>query len=317
MSILIVDDSRDSVLLLKTLLNKAGYNDLLIAESAVDAFQQLGMFNSSRKQKGVDLILMDIMMPEIDGIEACRRIKARAFLRNTPIVMVTAQNDDTSLKKAFNNGAIDYVTKPFKKTELLVRVKSILRLKHEIDERTKVTLRLEEANKKLKLLSSIDGLTNIGNRRHFDRFLNKEWYRAIRDSHPVSLLMIDVDNFKAYNDNYGHLAGDDCLKKVAGVLRDFAKRPGDIVARYGGEEFALVFPDTKIKYGIELAERARTKLEALKIPHQCSEVSDMVTVSIGVATMFPQKGMSPSNLIEAADKMLYQAKKGGRNKIDF
>lgn len=317
MSILIVDDSRDSVLLLKTLLNKAGYNDLLIAESAVDAFQQLGMFNSSRKRKGVDLILMDIMMPEIDGIEACRRIKARAFLRNTPIVMVTAQNDDTSLKKAFNNGAIDYVTKPFKKTELLVRVKSILRLKHEIDERTKVTLRLEEANKKLKLLSSIDGLTNIGNRRHFDRFLNKEWYRAIRDSHPISLLMIDVDNFKAYNDNYGHLAGDDCLKKVAGVLRDFAKRPGDIVARYGGEEFALVFPDTKIKYGIELAERARTKLEALKIPHQCSEVSDMVTVSIGVATMFPQKGMSPSNLIEAADKMLYQAKKGGRNKIDF
>lgn len=317
MSILIVDDSRDSVLLLKTLLNKAGYNDLLIAESAVDAFQQLGMFNSSKKRKGVDLILMDIMMPEIDGIEACRRIKARAFLRNTPIVMVTAQNDDTSLKKAFNNGAIDYVTKPFKKTELLVRVKSILRLKHEIDERTKVTLRLEEANKKLKLLSSIDGLTNIGNRRHFDRFLNKEWYRAIRDSHPISLLMIDVDNFKAYNDNYGHLAGDDCLKKVAGVLSDFAKRPGDIVARYGGEEFALVFPDTKIKYGIELAERARTKLEALKIPHQCSEVSDMVTVSIGVATMFPQKGMSPSNLIEAADKMLYQAKKGGRNKIDF
>ena len=176
------------------------------------------------------------------------------------------------------------------------------------------TAELAEANAELQRLSNVDGLTSIANRRLFDDFLAREWQRAIRREEPLTLVMIDVDHFKYYNDTYGHHTGDDCLRQVAAALQANIKRTADLVARYGGEEFAAILPDTDGAGAAKVAERLRTAVQALAMPHAASPVSDVVTVSVGAATMVPTGGISPLNLIAQADQALYQAKQGGRNR---
>lgn len=171
------------------------------------------------------------------------------------------------------------------------------------------------AEEKLHLLISLDGLTGIANRRYFDEYLEREWKRAIRCGKPLSLIMCDIDYFKAYNDTYGHLNGDECLKKVALALSDTIKRPGDLVARYGGEEFAVVLPETDQHGAVIIAEILRTDVESLKIEHVNSSNSKYVTISLGVAAAIPSMDSSFTELIIAADKALYQAKKEGRNRV--
>ncbi len=261
MSILIVDDSPDMRLLIKTLLNNAGYKDVIVCGSAEEAIKIL-------EGKKIDLILMDIMMPGIDGIEACRMINSRVNLLDIPIIMVTAKDDIEYLKLAFAAGALDYVTKPFNKIELLARVRSALKLKHEMDNRKskeielkKITQQLAELNAKLQRLSSLDGLTGIPNRRTFDEVLEIELKRAVRNKSPISLIMLDIDHFKLFNDTYGHLKGDDCLKEIAKVLQNSLKRPGDLVARYGGEEFACILPNTDREGAKSVAEKIRKKYQ--------------------------------------------------------
>ncbi len=315
MSILIVDDSLSLRFLLATLLKKAGYKDLLQAESAPAAFKILGMENNSSASPDIDLILLDIMMPEINGIEACKRIKAVESLQDIPIIMVTGKADNENLELSFEAGAIDYVVKPFNKTELLVRMSSVLKLKQEMDRRKEVTKQLEVANRKLKLLSSMDGLTGIANRRHFDETLEKEWRRALRAESKFSLILMDVDSFKPYNDHYGHQAGDDCLKKVAQALQAEVKRPADLVARYGGEEFVVVLPETDSMHAGILAEKLREQIESLQIPHEKSQTVPVVTCSLGVATLKPTQDLQSKSLVEEADKALYLAKRGGRNRV--
>jgi two-component system, cell cycle response regulator len=173
---------------------------------------------------------------------------------------------------------------------------------------------LEILNKELQKLTLIDGLTGIGNRRHFDQMLEKEWRRCQRTKNPISLILADIDYFKDYNDRYGHLMGDDCLRKVATQMEACARRPGDLAARYGGEELALVLAGTPVEQAIGLAERARTEVLALKIPHETSLVSDFVTVSLGVGTMVPDNDASPQRLIATVDRALYKAKQTGRNR---
>lgn len=324
MGILIVDDSEDQLLLLERLLNKAGYRDIVLANSAVEAIHILKECNASSRT--TDLILMDIMMPEIDGIEACYRIKEVECLKDTPIVMVTALTDVEKLQRAFSAGAVDYIVKPVKKIELLARVSSILRLKHEIDRRKahekeleELTGKLETANKMLERISVTDALTGIPNRRYFDEFMGLEWLRAMRDQTPLSLIMVDIDFFKVFNDTYGHQAGDDCLKRVAAALRDALKRPADIVARYGGEEFGAVLPDTDLDGAVVVAEAIRLDVEALGISHNksayLSKVSNFVTISLGVASIIPNEASSPERLISMADNALYKAKEEGRNRV--
>ena len=229
--------------------------------------------------------------------------------------MVTAQTDNENLQRAFDAGAVDYVTKPINKIELLARVRSVLNLKKEMDRRMEVTRQLEEANLRLQLLSSLDGLTGIANRRHFDEILQKEWRRGLRNIHPLSLILMDIDCFKPYNDNYGHLAGDDCLKQVAQILSNQAKRPGDLVARYGGEEFVMVLPETTVENAVNLAEDLLQAVKAPKIPHAYSRADSIVTLSLGVATTIPDRDSSPEDLIKKADQALYQAKKEGRSRV--
>ena len=185
----------------------------------------------------------------------------------------------------------------------------------EMDHRREFSKQLEEANRQLERLILIDGLTSIANRRHFDEFLEKEWLRNMRDNKPVSLIMGDIDFFKNYNDTYGHQAGDDCLKQVAAILNNFAKRPGDLAARYGGEEFAVILSGTDIKQAGVLAENVNKKLREIRIPHSDSQAADYVTLSFGVASIIPKYGTKPYDLIKAADTTLYKAKHSGRNQV--
>lgn len=329
MSILIVDDSIQIHNQLGFYLKSNGYQDLLFAGSAHEAYKHLGLDAPSVPPGTIDLILMDIRMPDIDGIEACRRIKAEECLQDIPVIMVTAENTPEGLQSAFDAGAVDYITKPLNKVELLVRISSVLKLKHESDRRItrenellELTKLLEETNEKLQQandmlqhLSSTDGLTDIANRRRFEEFFINEWKRVTRLSKPISIIILDVDFFKKYNDTYGHQKGDECLRKIAKALHSSLKRPCDLVARYGGEEFVALLSDTDSNGAKKVAELMQKNIAALKIEYENPEVHDTVTVSLGISTIVPKTNSIPEKLINAADKALYLAKDNGRNQI--
>lgn len=322
MGILIVDDSKESRDLLKNFLKGAGYKDITTASSAQEAFDALGMNGEHRHNVPFKAILMDVVMPEMNGIEACRIIREDAHLADIPLIMVTAIGEQESLNEAFESGATDYITKPVKKVELLARIRAVLRLNQEM-ERRKVrekelidTLKqLSEANRVLTLLSAQDGLTGLANRRHFDEHFSAEWRRAMRDRQPLSLVMVDIDHFKLYNDHYGHQGGDDCLRKVAAIIGQVARRPADIAARYGGEEFVMVLPETPLEGAIRIAEEAAASVRALQLPHAKSLVAPHVTVSMGVACVVPNREKEMKELVERADKALYAAKRQGRDRV--
>lgn len=319
MSILIVDDSKDICLSTKDLLEAVGYSDVRIALSAHEAFWQLGLGHPPTPLHQVDSILMDVSMPEIGGIEAVKRIKANDNLRDIPIIVVTGQTEDSVLKEAFAAGAMDFVIKPASTVELLARLRSALTLKNELDCRRKrehelseLTRELVEKNLILEHLSTIDAVTGIATRRCFDSALCSEWQRTGRDGVPLSLIMIDSDDFKAFNDTYGHPDGDLCLRQIAQVLSNTVKRPGDVVARYGGEEFSIILPNTNLEGAYSLAQKLVSRIEDLKIPHSGS-VTGYVTISCGVATIVPNSMLSSVLLVTAADRALYLAKRRGKN----
>ncbi len=313
MSILIIDDSRDDCLLLQSILESAGYRETIVAESFDAGFQHLSKYDPSNVSTKIDLILLDVLMPGTTGIQACRRIKAIERLRDIPIIMISVQTDPGNLQLAFAEGAIDYIRKPVIKAELLARVRSVLKLAQEIvrrkareQELVEVTQQLEAANHRLRQMSSLDGLTEISNRRRFDEFFQTEWKRAARELIPFSLILFDIDFFKKFNDTYGHLTGDECLKRVATAAKGTLNRAGDLVARYGGDEFVVGLPGTPAEGATRVAETLRKTVEELEIG---------VTLSLGVATSFPDLNASPAALIAAADEALFRAKQDGRNRV--
>lgn len=312
MQILIVDDSLASRKQIELFLNKAGYQNIVTAESAVESFEILGTATGTEsRESGVDLILMDVVMDDIDGIEACQTIKESKRLEDIPIIMVTGSEKKETFEKAFEAGAMDYVSKPINRMELRVRVNSALKLRQEMSLRKK-------REKELERLSYIDGLTGIPNRRIFDSTIEREWKRAIRDSSPLSVIIIDIDFFKLYNDNYGHQAGDHCLIQVAALaVESLSRRAEDFVARYGGEEFVAILPGTEPKQAKIVGERFREKVMALGTEHATSEVSNVVSISLGVAGIIPTVGTSYTVLIEMADHGLYKAKANGRNRAEI
>lgn len=317
MSILITDDSSDSRLLLQAILERAGHRDVIMAESGARALEILGLEAPS----AVDLVIMDVTMPGMSGLEACRAMKAVEHLRDIPVIIVTANTSDGDLVKAFDAGASDYLSKPVRKMELLARVRASLALKSEMDRRLAreqellaVKQSLEVANAALQELATIDALTGVANRRSLSAMMDSEWKRSRLAGEPLSILMIDVDHFKYFNDRYGHQGGDECLRRVATTLAGHVRRPSDFVGRYGGEEFAVVLPQTAVAGALVMAETLRGAIESLGIAHETSATAASVTISIGIASSAVGSAEPLASLIAAADRALYEAKTAGRNR---
>jgi len=270
------------------------------------------------------LAIIDVRMPGMDGYELAGLLQAQPENRSMPIIFLTAaEYDEYHVFKGYTSGAVDFLHKPVNADILLGKVGVFLELhrqRRELDEKVaellQIKAELEKANQALLRMSMADGLTGLHNRRYLDETLEREWRRAIRDRRQVSLVMADIDGFKPYNDVYGHLEGDNCLRSVAGSLALAARRPADLVARFGGEEFAMVLPGTDHAGAMELAEEVLSRVRLLAIPHAGAVVEGLrhVTLSLGVATALPLEGSTPETLLEAADRALYEAKRRGRDR---
>ena len=267
------------------------------------------------------VILQDLVMPDIDGFALIKFYRDNEALRAVPVIVMSAKEDAKLKAHGFAVGANDYMVKLPDRVELLARLRYhsagyVMRLQRDEAFRAlRVSQKnLADANIELQKLAALDGLTGIANRRRFDEVMKTEWQRGQRDGRPLSLLLCDIDFFKSYNDTYGHPAGDLCLKKTAAVLTEHLKRPADLAARYGGEEFAIVLPETALEGALVVADACRAQLEKLALENTGAALG-LVTMSIGVASVVPAPGGGPEELIARADKALYAAKHGGRNRV--
>jgi len=411
-AILIVDDAPDNLGTLRTMMLRQGYQTFVATsgDRALDIAQRVKP----------DLILLDVVMPGIDGLETCRRLKALPATARIPVIFMSARGDTEDVVAGFDTGAADYIAKPLRLEEVCARVRAQLRLRSNSETQKEQADRLrmivnsmdqglliversgrvqyanpacdrylgyapddlvgrllkdlldgkesgsyerldamsygtrevqirhrdgglramdltmtpmhaadglfvallhdithhKRSEDALQRAAMLDPLTQIANRRHFDAFLNREWQRAIRNAQPLSLVVLDVDHFKLYNDTLGHAAGDTCLQKVAETLQLHAARPTDLAARYGGEEFVLLFAETPAENAVRLAGMIRAAVEALEVPNPRSTTSPWLTVSVGVATIVPTQLDAIDNLFVCADRAMYAAKAGGRNRVE-
>jgi len=309
MKILLAEDSKTNQILIRAYIEEAGHEIVIVN----DGQQAVEQFNNQRP----DLVLMDIIMPIKDGIEAAKEIREIGEREGdwVPIIFLSGMTESKDIVRAIDAGGDDYLTKPVEAVVLNAKLRAMQRI-------SEMRQQLQQANRELRLIAVKDGLTGISNRRHFDETLMKEIKRAIRSETSVSLVMCDIDFFKPYNDNYGHQAGDDCLKYVARTLAKSIKRPGDLAARYGGEEFAIILPETSADGAMIIAENVRSVIENLNLSHAYSAVTDRITISCGVAALSPKKNGEEiadlaKQLIKSADKGLYRAKDLGRNKVSL
>lgn len=270
------------------------------------------------------IILQDLVMPEVNGLMMVKFFRVNQQTSIVPIIILSTKEDAKIKSEAFSLGVNDYIVKLPDKIELIARIRyhSKAYIHHKQRDEAFLALlesqkKLNEANKSLEALSSLDGLTGIANRRQFENRIQQEWQRATRNATPLSLLMIDIDFFKNYNDTYGHQGGDFCLKEIANLIKEAEKRSTDIAARYGGEEFALVLPETNREGAMDIALNLLAQVQNRNIPHCNSAAADRVTISIGVATRIPERGTDYDLLIKDADDALYEAKNSGRNMVIF
>ncbi len=292
-TILIVDDARENINFLAEIL-KANFK-IRVTTNGEKALE------ISFSDSPPDLILLDIMMPEIDGYEVCKRLKASFITRSIPVIFITGKTNEEDEIYGFSLGAVDYITKPFSPIIVKARINTHAELKRYRDY--------------LESISYLDGLTGIPNRRKFDEQYELVWNIAKRDRIPISIIMIDIDQFKLYNDYYGHQAGDECLLQVAQGLSEIIVRKTDLMARYGGEEFICILPNTDETAAFLIAENLRNNIIKLQIPHTKVNEENILTISLGVATSIPEtKDSDYSELIKDADHALYKSKTNGRNK---
>jgi len=318
-NILLVDDTPDNLRLLSNMLSCQGYE----VRSVINGPMALMGIHAEPP----DLILLDINMPQMNGYEVCQELKRDVQTADIPVIFISALDDVIDKVKAFTIGGVDYITKPFQLEEVLARVENQLtlrrlqrllkaqneQLQREIEEHQRAELALQAANQKLQYLAITDELTQVANRRYFYQYLNEQWQALAEAQQSLSLILCDVDHFKTFNDTYGHLAGDECLRQIAQAIRKTLKRGPDLVGRYGGEEFILLLPYTDAMGAFEVASAVLSAIRALKIKHEPASATGYVTVSLGVASMIPDRVASPESLIKVADTALYAAKAQGRN----
>ena len=290
--LLIVDDQPTNIRVLHALFSADC--DVFMATSGKQAIALC-------QNQQPDLVLLDVVMEGLDGHEVCRELKADPSTCAIPIIFVTAQSREADEEVALGLGAVDFISKPINPVIVRARV------------RTHLTLKLQ--NDVLRASALIDGLTGVANRRKFDEDLQAAWRQCLREKAPLSVIMLDLDYFKRYNDRYGHQAGDACLKAVSNALSDSLRRPYDTVARYGGEEFICLLPKTEREGARLIAEKMQGRVRALKIEHLDSDVEAVVTISLGVASRVPTPATGFYSLVEDADKQLYEAKKSGRGRV--
>ena len=267
------------------------------------------------------VILQDLVMPAMSGLELVHQYRADAETKDIPVIVLSTKEEATVKSEAFRAGANDYLVKLPDRVELIARIRyhsaaylALIQRDEAYRALRKSQQDLMGANLELQRLTNVDGLTGLSNRGYFNQYIDGEWRQAIRAGEPISLLMVDIDHFKQYNDTYGHLAGDEVLRTVAQTVMGCFHRPRDLTSRFGGEEFIVILPQTAAADLRMLADRAVSAVNTLDLPHSASTVASMVTMSVGGVTKIPCNGDSPFSLIEAADKALYEAKRLGRNR---
>jgi diguanylate cyclase (GGDEF)-like protein len=292
--VLVVDDQPVNLQLMAEVLRDS--YDVLVATSGARALE-------IASSGSADLILLDVEMPEMDGIEVCSRLKADPRTRAVPVLFVSARSGVQDEARGFDAGGVDYIIKPVSGPLVCARVRTHLELKI--------------ARDALERMAMIDGLTGIANRRRFDDALQSEWRRSARGGRPLALILFDVDHFKRFNDSWGHVRGDECLRSVAAVLSEECHRAADVVARYGGEEFALILPDTTAAGALDVVRRLLRRFEQLRIPGGGGESGPPTEVSLsgGGVTLVPTVDGDPTEALNLADHLLYQAKAAGRKRV--
>lgn len=290
--LLIVDDEKQNRALLTELLQ--GEHRIILAKDGKQALELA-------REHNPDLILLDVLMPEMDGYRVIRELNNDDQTRNIPVIFITALDSAGDEERGLELGAVDYISKPFNPAIVRVRIRNHLQSVHQ--------------RRLLEQMAMLDSLTGIPNRRRFNEVLEQEWRRCMRDGVPLSLIVVDVDHFKAFNDTYGHAAGDEVLRRVASTLQTSLRRPGDFVSRYGGEEFVMLLPGIDSEGARILSEHTRADIEGEQIPHAVSEVAPWITISLGGATRIPQENGESSELFRLADTYLYEAKHTGRNRV--
>lgn len=315
-NILIVDDRPENLLVLESVLENMNCN-IIRALSGNQALSLMLDYDFA-------LVLLDVQMPDMDGFETAELMRSSGRTRYVPVIFVTAiSKEQKCIFKGYEVGAVDYLFKPIEPVILQSKVRVFIELYNQkkiVEEQSELLkLRVEElselraANCRLENLSICDALTGISNRRHFDQYLEISFKSSRRSGKPLSLIIADIDYFKSYNDNYGHLKGDECIIKVAKAIASSVNRPTDLVTRYGGEEFAIVLTETDKDGAMIVAEKIRKNINELNIRNEYSSVAPHITISLGVATIMPSDDCSIEYFINRADKSLYKAKGSGRN----
>lgn len=287
-----MDDEPINLQLLYRALGKE--YEMLMATSGEEALEIC-------RRESPDLVLLDIVMPGIDGLEVCQKIRSDEALQEIPVIFVTGRDTPNEETEALEAGAVDFISKPVNPAVVRARVRTHLTLKAQSDQ--------------LRELVFVDGLTGVANRRRFDEMLDIQWRNGARLGTELSLFLIDVDHFKQYNDHFGHQAGDECLRQVAQVLGRELRRSGDLVARYGGEEFACLSASLIGEAAMQAAENLRARVEEIGLPHPRSEAASVVTISIGLASGQPKELGRAEEFLSLVDARLYRAKTEGRNRV--
>lgn len=318
MSILLVDDSPSEIRLLQRTLERAGYQDIVVADCGEAALLHLGLEQSNPAHLDIECVLLDIVMPGLDGIEVCRRIKADPVYSDTPVIMVTMRDEVETLRDAFLAGAHDYITKPVRELELVARLKSALALTREVQSRKaheqellRLSEELTQANALLAQLTITDDLTKVGNRRYFMGCLDNEWRRSFREAAPVSLILVAIDNVPQLEEQLGRKRGEECLKMIAQVLQISLRRTTDHLARYNDYQFAIVLPKTPLLGAQAVAAHIRQSITELQVRHP----KGLVTISQGVASVIPSGEMAMQNLLFLAEEAVLAAQKAGGDRV--